>query len=321
LVQQSQGSDIVALTVDGTPITEAVARWFDDRDVPWAAFDRSVESPARVLVAGGFGSVGVDELAVLPELELVVRTGAGYEHVDLATLESSNVALVAPRLTDDPSVPEFVIGSVLALLRGTVGADSAVRRGDWGFRDTVNGGELAGRTFGVVGFGRIGSQVARLAASFGSRVVVWHPWSVKDIGTDMERVASIEELLETSDIVSLHCRLQPSTRNLIDAAAVQRMRSGAILVNTARGEMIDEEAVVDACRNGRLAGAVIDTFRGEPNPDTSLFRGDTNILLSPHIAGLTRESVDRLAAFVASACCEYLRHSELPEDHLVGSSR
>jgi phosphoglycerate dehydrogenase-like enzyme len=307
----------ICVALDGTAIPSAVARWFDDHDVPWSALDPAVESGARALVVGGFTRVGAAELANLAQLEIVVRTGAGYEHVDIDALERNGVVLVAPRLEDDPSVPEFVIGSVIALLRHVLPADAAARSGDWGFRDRVRGRELHGRTFGIVGVGRIGSQVARLAVAFGCRVLAWHPWSERDLPDGVERVESLDELLSAADVVSLNCRLDPSTENLIDVAALKRMRPGSILVNTARGGLVDEEALVAACREGRLAGAVIDTFRGEPAPDMGAFRDQRNIVLSPHVAGMTEESVTRLAQFVGEVCREYLERSELPRHHVV----
>jgi len=317
--QETEGSHLaeICLALDGTAIPSAVARWFDDHDVAWSALDPAVRSDARALVVGGFTPVGDAELSGLAQLELVVRTGAGYEHVDLDALERNGVVLVAPRLEDDPSVPEFVIGSVIAVLRHVLPADAAARAGDWGFRDRVRGRELHGRTFGIVGVGRIGSQVGRLARAFGCRVIAWHPWSNRELPEGMERVGSLEELLGAADVVSLHCRLDGSTRNLIDAEALRRMRPGSIFVNTARGGLVDEDALVAACRTGTIAGAVVDTFRGEPAPVTEAFGDLENILLAPHIAGMTEESVARLAQFVGEVCCEYLERSELPKHHVV----
>ena len=124
----------ICVALDGTPIPEAVGRWFDERSVHWVPWSTG-DGDARVLVVGGFARVGAAEVAAMRRLELVVRTGAGYEHVDVSLLERQGIRLVAPRLVDDPSVPEFVIGSVITVLRRLVQADGAARSGAWEFRE------------------------------------------------------------------------------------------------------------------------------------------------------------------------------------------
>ena len=307
----------VAIALDETPIPAAVARWFDDRDVAWVPFGNGGQAGVSALVVGGFTPIGSAEVDSLPDLGLVVRTGAGYEHVDVGLLAQRGIALVAPRLDDDPSVAEFVIGSVIAVLRRLVAANAAARAGDWAFRERVFGREIRDLTFGIVGVGRIGRQVARLARSLGCRVIAWHPWSDRELPDGVDRAESLAQLLVDSDVVSLHCRLDDSTKGLIDAGAIAQMRPGAILVNTARGGLVDEAALLAACRDGRLGGAVIDTFRDEPWPDTSGFADVDNILLAPHIAGMTGQSVARIADFVGAACCRFVRDAALPADHVV----
>jgi D-3-phosphoglycerate dehydrogenase len=175
--------------------------------------------------------------------------------------------------------------------------DAGMRSGDWALRDRLRPFELSGKTLLIVGFGRIGSRVAARALPFGMRVLVVDPYVPRERinVAGCERVASLEEGLALADIVSLHVPLGAETRGMIGREALARMRRGALLINTARGGLMDERAVAEAVLGGHLGGAGIDAFEEEPPPAGQPLLALENVLLSPHIAGVTAEAALRMA--------------------------
>jgi (S)-sulfolactate dehydrogenase len=208
------------------------------------------------------------------------------------------------------AVAEYVIGTAMFLLRGAYSATAEVAAGSWPRPALSNGRETAGKTLGIVGFGGIGRLVARLAQALGMRVVAFDPllapddpaWSEAGVGR-----RALDELLAESDAVTLHVPLVPETRHLIDTDRIAAMRPGAVLINTARGGVVDEPALAAALRAGRLAGAALDVFEHEPLPAGSVLAGVPNLLLTPHIAGVTVESNRRVSEFIAGKVIEALK--------------
>jgi (S)-sulfolactate dehydrogenase len=192
----------------------------------------------------------------------------------------------------------------LLLLRGAYASTADVAAGRWPRQALSNGRELAGRTLGLVGFGAIGRLGARLAAALGMRVLA-HDVIAHDVDPAV-RAVTLDELLAAADVVSLHLPLTPSTRGLFGAARIAAMKPGAVLINTSRGGIVDEAALAQALREGRLGGAALDVFDVEPLPPQPHFQGCPNLLLTPHIAGLTRESNERVGTLIADAVLEAL---------------
>jgi D-3-phosphoglycerate dehydrogenase len=199
---------------------------------------------------------------------------------------------------------------MLAVARQVVTGDHAVRTVDTGFRYRVRFRELHGKTLGIVGFGRIGRRTAEIAkAAFAMRVLAYErerePDLVARLG--MERVERLEDLLAGADVVSLHLTLRPETRGIIGAAELARMKPTAILVNTARGGLIDEVALTEALREGRIAGAALDVVAHEPLASGHPLAGLANVVLSPHTGGATEEAMARTAEQVAQQVIQVLR--------------
>jgi lactate dehydrogenase-like 2-hydroxyacid dehydrogenase len=224
---------------------------------------------------------------------ILANFGVGVNHVALDAARDAGVVVTNTPdvLTDDTA--DVAIALVLATLRRLGEGERELRAGRWtGWRPThLMGRSLRGRTLGVVGMGRIGLAVAGKAiAAFGMRVVYHNPSprpAAEALGA--ERRASLDALLGESDVVSLHCPATPATRHLIDAAALARMRPGAVLVNTARGDVVDEAALVDALRGGRLAAAGLDVYEREPAVPAALLALD-NVVLLPHLGSATVET-------------------------------
>jgi D-3-phosphoglycerate dehydrogenase / 2-oxoglutarate reductase len=272
---------------------------------------------ASVLLAGGFAIVDDELLSRLPAVEVVVRPGAGFERVDLEALRRRGVRLVAARLAADSAVAEWVMGAAIHLFRKFDDAGAAARAGDWDARSGLAGRSLGALTLGIVGVGRIGSQVAALGQAFGMRVVAWHPWSDRDLGTGIERMKIFDDLLSTADVVTLHCRLTGETAGLIGSSQLNRMKPDAILINTGRGGLVDEAALAAALTDGRIAGAAIDTVEAEPHTQLSPLARSERVLFAPHMSGWTLDSVEALAAWGTAAVVAYLADRSLPADAVV----
>jgi D-3-phosphoglycerate dehydrogenase / 2-oxoglutarate reductase len=270
----------------------------------------------------------------LPDLELVLQTGGHAYHVDqeAATRRGIVVALSRRAQMASASVPELTFGLLLAVLRRIHPLAAEMAAGAW---PPAMGGTLAGRTLGILGLGRHGWPVARIAASFGMLVLAWDRNRGRDYDDD-EPVAErlpLEELLERSDVVSVHLRLSPSSTGLLDRDRLGRMRPGAILVNTARGAIVDEQALLQALHSGRLAGAGLDVFATEPLAADHPLRTAPNVVLTPHIGWKVEEVFTEWAEIAAQQLAAWLdgrlpaaevldpAAAEVPRDRLGGLVR
>lgn len=232
----------------------------------------------------------VDEalLRELPALRVISKYGVGLDGLDLAALEARGVALGWRAGVNRRSVAELVVAYAIALLHRVPAACDDVRRGAW---QQQQGRQLSGRTVGVIGCGHVGKEVCVLLGAFQCRLLAHDIVDYADFYREqrVEPVA-LDELLARADVVSLHVPLDDSTRQMLSAARIATMRSGAVLVNCARGGLVDEAAVADAIRDGRLAGAAFDVLEVEP-PDACELATLPNVIVSPHIGGSTEEAV------------------------------
>lgn len=228
-------------------------------------------------------------------LKLVSRHGVGYDAVDLAALNARRIPLCVVGDVNSVSVAEHAMMLILATTKRLLRSDRAVRTGDWGWRNTLEVGEVFGRRLLILGFGRIGRQLAQLAKAFGMEVRAHDPFLQERGWPDATAapVRSLEEGLAWADVISVN--MPKGDRPVIGPAEFARARPGAILVNTARGGIVDEAALVAALKEGRIAAAGIDVFDSEPPaPDHPLLAFD-QVVLSPHVAGLTRPAAERMA--------------------------
>jgi phosphoglycerate dehydrogenase-like enzyme len=223
-------------------------------------------------------------LSRLPELRLLVTTGAANASIDVAAAQRQGVTVCGTRGLPGPAA-EMTWALILALLRQVPHADATVRAGGW--QDTV-GTDLAGATLGLVGLGRLGSRVARVGLAFGMEVLAWSqnldPALARERGVEP---VSKDELLARADIVSLHLRLSDRTRGIVGAAELRAMQRSAYLVNTSRGPLVDEAALLDALHRGEIAGAGLDVYDEEPLPDGHPLRTAPQVVLTPHLGYVT----------------------------------
>lgn len=259
------------------------------------------------LVAGAIGLIvrnrtRVDAVLLdkAPRLVVIGRLGVGLDNIDMAACKARNVTVCPALGTNAVSVAEYVIAATLVLLRGPAFLSTArLAAGEWPREEMGRGSEAAGRRFGIIGYGAIGQTVGVRARAMGMHVVAHDDYLPADdrAWAHAER-ATLDELLDTCDIVTLHCPLTTETRGLIGARELARMRKGAILINTARGGIVDEVALVEALRSGRLGGAALDVLATEPidQATAGMFRGVANVILTPHVAGITLESNARISS-------------------------
>jgi len=241
-------------------------------------------------------------LDALAHCRVIGRLGVGLDNIDVAGCEARGMRVIPATGANAQSVAEYVVGAALLLLRGTFGASAEVAAGRWPRTALSNGREIGGKTHGLIGFGSIGQRTARLARGLGMQVAAFDALLDADHPAYTEagvRCAGLEELITTSDVLSLHVPLVDATRGLFDAARIAAMKPGAVLINTARGGIVDERALAAALKSGHLGGAAIDVFAEEPLPPRAHFRGCPNLLLTPHIAGVSAESNERVSQVIA----------------------
>lgn len=289
------------------PAVDALRQRFDVRYEPdlverrGALLDAAAHADA--LIVRNRSQVNAELLAAAPRLLAVGRLGVGLDNIDLPGCEARGITVIPATGANARAVAEYVIGTMLSLLRGAYASTADVAAGKWPRNALSQGLEAHGRTLGVVGFGGIGRLAAQLARGFGMRVVgsdaalpPGHPvW-----GEAGAEPLPLDDLLAQADVVTLHVPLTPETRHLLDAARIDRMRAGAVLINTSRGGIVDEAALADALRAGRLRGAALDVFEQEPLPAGSPLAQAPNLILTPHIAGLTQEANTRVSDMVAA---------------------
>ncbi len=249
-------------------------------------------------------------LAALPALRLVAVSRGGPVNIDLASARRRGVKVVNVPGRNASAVAEFTIGAILAETRAIRAGHEGLRRGEWRgdlYRADTTGRELSELTVGIVGYGEIGTRVVRLLRAFGCRILVADPYvalSADDRAAGVGQVA-LDDLLAAADVVSLHARVTAETTRMMDAGTFAQMKPGAIFVNTARGPLVDHDALYDALSSGRLRGAMLDTFAVEPPPAGWPLLELPNVTLTPHIAGASLRTVAFAAARVAD---EVRRH-------------
>jgi (S)-sulfolactate dehydrogenase len=238
-----------------------------------------------------------DVLGAARRLRVLGRLGVGLDNIDLGACEARGIQVIPATGANALSVAEYVICAAMLLLRGAYASSGDVLEGRWPREALAGGREIAGKTIGIVGYGAIGRHVARLAAGLGMAVIAHDP----ALARSDPHWCELDALFAGGDVVTLHVPFTPQTRGLVDAARLARMKKDAILINTSRGGVVDEAALAAALRAGRLGGAALDVFSEEPLPAGSVLQGAPNLLLTPHVSGLTRESNVRVSEMVAAA--------------------
>ena len=299
-------ADIVISEFMDSAAVEGLSKDFDllyDPDLVDRPDDlKAALAGARALIVRNRTQVTAAVLAAGPKLEAVGRLGVGLDNIDLAACEARGVPVFPATGANDQAVAEYVIAATLILLRGAYHAGAEMLAGSWP-RQALMGREVAGKTLGLVGFGAIARQVAGRARALGMDIAALDPFVAAGdpAWRGVGRYETLESLLGAADAGSLHVPLTDGTRALIGAAALATMKPGAVLINTARGGVVDEAALAESLRSGHLGGAALDVFEQEPlsAEAAAKFAGLANLILTPHIAGVTQEANVRVSALTA----------------------
>jgi len=278
--------------------------WVERRPALLAAL-----AEADALIVRNRTQVDTELLDAAPALRVVGRLGVGLDNIDVAACAARGIRVIPANGANARSVAEYVVTTALMLMRGAYLSQADMLAGTWPRAALSGGHEAWGKTLGLVGFGDIGRQTAALAGAFGMQVLAHDPMLPDDhpawVGSPA-RPATLETLLAAADAVSLHVPLLASTRHLIDEQALSRMKHGAVLINTARGGVVDEAALAQALRAGTLGGAALDVFESEPLGAGSVLCGVPKLVLTPHIAGVSLEANARVSAMIADAVLQAL---------------
>jgi D-3-phosphoglycerate dehydrogenase len=259
---------------------------------------------ADALIVRSATKVTADLLNKAPHLRVVGRAGVGVDNIDLDEATKRGVLVMSTPGGSSVSVAEHTFALLLALVRQVPKFDAAMREGRW--EKSSSGAEVRGKTLGLIGLGRIGSEVATRAVAFDMRIVAFDPYISEAAARELSvELMPLEKLLAESDFISLHTAVNPQTQNMINAATIAQMKKGVRIVNAARGELINEADLAAALKSGHVAGAALDVFVEEP-PKNSPLIGLPNVICTPHVAGSTAEAQEELGIQVAVQVRDYL---------------
>jgi D-3-phosphoglycerate dehydrogenase len=245
------------------------------------------------------GKATADVIQASPDLKVVSKHGVGFDSIDVPAATALRIPVMISATANFESVAEHALGLMLCLAKDIPRMDGRMHQGFWD-KTQYRGVELFRKTLGLIGFGRIGRRVSQLAAPLQVKILISDPYIPKEsIPPEIWRVSPLENLLKEADIVSFHCPLTEETRNLIGKKELGRMKKTAWLINTARGGIVDEEALISALREGEIAGAALDTFRLEPPEDLRRLCEAGKLVLTPHIAAATDAAVTRMGVEAA----------------------
>src|SRR5207249_1149685 len=266
---------------------------------------------AEALIVRSETRVTADLLTRAPHLRVIARAGTGVDNIDVPAATRRGIAVMNAPGANTVSAAEHAMGLLLGLVRHIPWAAEAMRRGEWD-RKRFEGTELRGKTIGVVGLGRIGGHVGQLARAFGMQVVGHDPYLAPERAAELQvKLLPLDQLLRQADVVTLHVAYTEQTHHLINAERLRLMKPGAVLISTARGELVDEGALAEAVREKRIRGAAIDVFAVEPLPADSPLRQLDRVILTPHLAASTAEAQERVSLEVCTAVREALLAGDL----------
>ncbi|MFC5324507.1 hydroxyacid dehydrogenase [Bradyrhizobium oligotrophicum] len=264
----------------------------------------AAEQPDAIIVRQG--KIDDRVMAASANIKAIAKHGVGYDNIDVDAADRRGIPVFVARGANSQSVAELALALMFAVAREIPRLDARIKSGHWD-KATTKGVQLLGRSLGVIGFGEIGRILAGLVQPLQMQVRVFDPYMPADISIEAaERVGSLDEVLATSDVISLHCPLTPQTRNMIGAEQIARMRRHCILINTARGGLIDETALFEALRDGVIAGAGLDSFAEEPaRPDLPLLTLP-NVVVTPHAGASTQAAREAMGVIAVNHVMDVL---------------
>ncbi len=256
---------------------------------------------ADALIVRSATKVSHELLATNHKLKIVARAGVGLDNVDVKSCEARGIKVINTPGSSSNAVAELTIGLIISMLRKVQKAHHQMKNKVWD-KKSLTGEEIEGKTLGIIGYGRIGSLVAKKAKALGMNVLACDP---KTKGDSNAKIVTIDELFKSSDVISLHTILTPETKDMINAKNIAKMKNGVYLVNLARGDLIDETALYEACKSGKIAGAALDVYKEEPYSG-KLLELD-NVYFTPHLGAATKEAQLRIGKELVEKLKEELK--------------
>ncbi|WLS11110.1 hydroxyacid dehydrogenase (plasmid) [Shinella sumterensis] len=296
------------ILVSHNKIAEKAIRLLNQHDIdvffspPYDPSDVVAKRAAELEIDGLMvrqGRINAEVIAASPKLKVIAKHGVGVDNVDIAAAAKLGIPVLRAMGSNSRAVAEHTIALALSLIKEVLPLDRAVKRGEWP-KPTFTGKDVLGATIGLIGYGGIGRETARMAEALSMEVVVHDPFAPEAAEADgFVSIGDIDAMLPSVDVLSIHCPLTATTRNLIDARRLGLMKKSAVLVNTARGGIINEADLARALAGGTIAGAALDSFATEPPPaDSPLWTLET-LIATPHIGGVTYGSADAMAVIAA----------------------
>lgn len=315
------------ILVTGPSLDEEAVRYLQQHQVQptylpaYATTDNLIQKVKEidpVAIISRMGRIDAPVFEAAKSLKLIVKHGVGVDNIDIDAASAHGIPVAVAYGANAQSVAEHTLALLLAVTKKIVPLDKSIRAGRWE-KPGFQGYELAGSRLALIGFGAIARETARFAQAFGLQTIAYDPYAQDHFfeASNTRRASTVEECLSNADIVSLHCPLLAQTRHLINAQSLASMKPGAFLINTARGALIDEAALLQALKNGQIAGAGLDTFESEPPAADHPFWSMDNVVLTPHIGGVTVQASRRVAMMAAQAVVAMLNQTALPEEHIV----
>lgn len=277
-----------------------------------------MERTRAVGIVSRMGRIDASVMDRAPQLRVISKHGVGVDNIDLAAAARRGIPVLVATGANAVSVAEHAIALMLATVKRLLPLDAGLRQGRWE-KPGFAGRELAGETLGLMGMGAIAQATGRMARGLGLNLVGYDPYAPDEVfaAHGVHRCASFEELLGQSNVLSLHCPLNDQTRRILNAEAIARMPKGAYVVNTARGGLIDEAALLEALHSGQLAGAGLDTFAAEPPAADHPFFAEPQIVMTPHIGGVTRQASARVGVEAVRGIFQLLEGKPLPPERIA----
>ncbi|MCP8882410.1 hydroxyacid dehydrogenase [Devosia sp. XJ19-1] len=275
-----------------------------------------------VAIISRMGRIEASIFEVAPQLRIVSKHGVGVDNIDIDAASAHDVPVIVASGANAVSVAEHAMALLFAVAKRVVPLDRSLREGRWE-KPNFKGRELSGSTMGLVAFGAIAQHTARLAKAFDMSIIAYDPFAADETFTrcGVQRASSLEDLLRQCDVISLHCPMTEQTRGLINHETLSLMREDAILINTARGGLIDEPALVKALDAGQIAGAGLDTFATEPPAADHPFFASDRVVLTPHIGGVTAAANVRVGVEAAQGIVDYLAGRPLAASRIVNRAQ
>lgn len=300
------------LVCDGLEAAAVAALQADGHDVDLRKSTPAEDLPAAIaaaecVVVRSATKITRDILAQAPALKLAVRAGVGLDNIDQAAAKERGVAVSNTPAATTTSVAELALGMMIALARHIPQGHGALQNGKWE-RKVLEGTELSGKTLGLLGFGRIGQGLAKLAVAFGMTVIAYDMYFNADAAKQLGvQAASCDEVLTRSDYLSLHMPVTADTKNFINAERIGKLKAGVRIINTARGDLIDDAALAAAIKDGRVAGAAVDVYAKEPPPADHPLIGLPQVITLPHLGASTKEGQTRAGLEVVDVVRNFLK--------------